>query len=204
MSSGGKSVDWEAVKRRLSATKRMLADDFLPSPQTRTRILEERAKLLAREPRVVADDITQEILEFSIANRRYAFEAAWVREIVVLKELTPLPCTPSFVHGVVNIRGRIVSAVDLCRFWGLPEKGIVDFHHIIVLRGCDMEFGVLADKVDGVAQLNPKELRQEEAVSLSGVPVEFVKGLIDRDDVLLDAEKLLRDPRMVVNQEIQA
>ncbi len=204
MQPSGKIVDWDEVKRRLSLTEHLLADDFSPSLQAQARILEERARLLAREPQAEADTEARDILEFSIAGEQYAFEAEWVREIVVLRELTPLPCTPSFVRGVINIRGRIVSAVDLRRFWGLPDQGIVDFHRIIVLRGVDMEFGVLADKVDGVAPLSLRELRREASVRPSGVPVEHIRGIIAGKTSLLDAGKLLRDPRMIIDQEIEA
>ena len=204
MRSSGTPVDWDEVRRRLSSTEQMLDEDFSPSAQAQERILEERARLLAQEPQTESDAQTWEVLGFSIADVRYALEAEWVREIVVLKELTPLPCTPPFVQGVVNIRGRIVSAVDLRCFWGVPELGIVDFHRIIVLHGHGMEFGVLADTIEGVAQVSEKDLRHEAAALPSGIPAQFVKGVASGHGILLDAERLLCDPRMVVAQEIEA
>ena len=198
--SNGKVVDWEAVRRRLAATERMLANDFQPAPEQQARILLERAQALAREPQPEVQRC--EMLEFSIAGESYVFEAEWVREIVVLRDLTPLPCTPRFVEGVVAIRGRIVSAVNLRRFLGLPERGIVDFHRIVVLHDHQMEFGVLADRVDGVAELEPAAFRRDAAGSLPGMLGEFAKGVSGEYGVLLDAAKLLRDSRMLVNLEV--
>ena len=197
-------VNWDEVKRRLSTTERMLAEDFKPSRQAQALILAERAHALARVPLDDENEETREMLEFSIAGECFAFEAAWVHEIVVLKELSPLPCTPSFVQGVVNLRGRIVSAVDLRRFWGGQEESIVDFHRVIVLRGWNMEIGVLADRVDGVAPLKPKEIIRNTPAYPAGVALEHVLGVVAGKTTLLDAEALLRDRRMIVDQEIQA
>ncbi|MBV8635609.1 MAG: chemotaxis protein CheW [Burkholderiaceae bacterium] len=190
-------VDWEAVKRRLAATERMLADDFVPSAATQAAILEQRARDLARVPELDIAGDEREVLEFSIADKGYAFETEWVSEIVVLGELTALPCTPDFVRGIVSIRGRIVPAVDLRRFFGVAVAGIVDFHHIIVLCGGGMEFGVLADKIDGVSRLDVNRLQRTAA---SGMLGEFTMGGMAKNAVLLDAEKLLRDRRIVVDQ----
>ena len=197
-------VNWEEVKRRLASTERMLAEDFSPSEQMRSRILEERARLLACEPPDDVAEDARDMLEFSIGGERYAFEARWVREIVVLRELAPLPCTPAFVQGVVSVRGRIVSAVDLRRFWGLPECGIVDFHRIIVLRGCDMEFGVLADRVDGVASFRPSELLRDASAFPAGVAAQHILGVAGGKIALLDAEALLRDRRIIIDRESAA
>lgn len=203
MPKDARVVDWEEVRRRLSSTERVLAEDFSPSEQVQAQVLEERARLLAREPQREDGEQAAEMLEFSIGGEHYAFEAGWVREIVVLGELTPLPCTPSFVQGVVNVRGRIVSAVDLRRFWGLHDEGIVDFHRIIVLRGGDMEFGVLADQVDGVAPLKLKELLREESSSPAGAAAQHILGVTAGKTILLDAGALLCDRRMKVDQEIR-
>lgn len=201
-------VDWEEVKRRLATTQRMLADDFQPSAAEQARILERRAQELARIPAPESPGDEREVLEFSIAGERFAFESAWVSEIVVLGELTALPCTPPFVRGVVNMRGRIVSAIDLRRLFGLPDKGIVDFHRIIVLSTDGMEFGVLADQVEGVARIRMGALQRGHARETAcGMLGEFAMGIMARDAApltMLDAKKLLHDRRMLVDLELQA
>lgn len=77
-------------------------------------ILRDRAHLLARPPEQAATADTQlEVLEFRLAQERYAVETRHVREVCPLKDLTPLPCTPPFVLGVVNVRGCILPVLDL-------------------------------------------------------------------------------------------
>src|SRR5438105_2245634 len=84
-------------------------------------ILHARAQALARAPeRASATEASLDVLEFRLGKERYAVESRYVREIIPLKTLTPLPCTPSFVAGIVNVRGRIVAVLDLKKFFGLP------------------------------------------------------------------------------------
>src|SRR4051794_13858537 len=92
-------------------------------------ILQARARALARRPEEApAAGEMLEILEFTLASERYAVENRYVLEVAPLKELTPLPCTPPFVRGIVNVRGRILPVFDLKMFFDLPQKGISDLH----------------------------------------------------------------------------
>lgn len=90
------------------------------------RILKERARLLAQEPEKKEAGDTIEILEFSLAHERYGIETSFIREVYPLKEYTPLPCTPAFVFGLINVRGQVLSIIDMRKFFELPEKGISD------------------------------------------------------------------------------
>ena len=84
------------------------------------RILTKRAEALARplqERQTLAEPL--ELLVFSLAGERYAVDTAHVQDVVPLREITPLPCTPSFVLGVVNHRGRILPVLDFRRLFGL-------------------------------------------------------------------------------------
>ncbi len=81
-------------------------------------LMQQRARELARP---LADGAAEgehiEVLEFILAHERYAIETAWVQEVYPLRQLTPLPGTPAFVLGVVNVRGKIISVMDLRVFF---------------------------------------------------------------------------------------
>ena len=85
------------------------------------------------------DHLMLELLEFRLASERYAVESRLVQEVHPLRDLTPLPCTPPFVLGIVNVRGRILPVLDLKKFFDLPERGLTDLHRIILVRGNDLE-----------------------------------------------------------------
>ena len=122
-------------------------------------ILRARARALARRPERPPDAaLMLDLLEFRLAQECYALENCYVLEVQPLKELTPLPCTPPFVRGIVNVRGRIVPVIDLKKFFDLPEQGVTDLHRIIFVRGHDLELGLLADVVVGVRLLPVESL----------------------------------------------
>jgi purine-binding chemotaxis protein CheW len=126
-----------------------------------------------------------------------------VDEVHPLKDLTPLPCTPSFVVGIVNVRGRIVPVLDLKRFLDLPEKGLNDLHRIILVRGEGFEVGILADVVVGVRSI-PRESLQSSLPTLAGVRSEFLKGVTAERMVVLDIARILADPRIIVHDEVES
>ena len=84
---------------------------------TKKEILKARARALARESGAGTVVQTIEVIEFLLAYERYAMELDHVREVFPLKEITPLPGTPPFVLGIINVRGQIVSVVDLKKFF---------------------------------------------------------------------------------------
>ncbi len=201
MTGRRQAPDWEALRARLAAAAAAAArQDTAPGPEQRRALLLERARRLAQEPPAeVAPAALAEVLEFMLADEHYAVEMAHVHEVHVLRELTPLPGAPAFVLGIVNVRGRILSLVDLLRFFGLPERGLSDMNKIIVLRDGAMRFGVLADQILGVNKLVLAELRQPPAVG--GIRADYLKGITAQRLILFDAGRLLADPAMVVDQQ---
>lgn len=175
----------------------------MSAPQA-NRVLRERALALARVADAAADpnDLI-ELLEFRLAAERYAVEARYVVEVHALRELTPLPGTPAFVRGIVNLRGRILPVFDLKKFFGLPEQGLTDLHRIIVVRGHDLELGLLADVVATVRTL-PRSALQPSLPTLSDIAAEYLMGVSEERIVVLDLARILTDPKIVVNDEVVA
>ena len=110
-----------------------------------------RADLLARIVAPRSDEgETVHVLEFRLGAERYAVENAAVREVHVLREITPVPGTPDFILGVVIVRGRICSVVDLARVFDLPARERGAHARVVVLAERAMELGVVADEVVGM------------------------------------------------------
>src|SRR5713226_10401213 len=151
-------------------------------------ILCARARALARPPaRTPVAETWLEVLEFRLAQERYAIETRYVREVYPLRELTPLPCTPPFVLGIVNIRGRILPVLDLKKFFELPEQGLTDLHRIILVRGNDLELGLLADVIVGVRRVAADSL-QPPLPTLIGIRADYLKGIGEERLVVLDLD----------------
>ncbi|TMA98602.1 MAG: purine-binding chemotaxis protein CheW [Deltaproteobacteria bacterium] len=174
-----------------------------PSAEERKRILKARARELAQERE---DDKTidesLEVVEFVLAYEKYGIESSYVREIHPLRELTPVPCTPPFVLGIVNVRGQIISVIDIKRFFDLPERGLTDLNKVIILRNNEMEFGILADVILGVLRVPLRNL-QPTLPTLTGIREEYLKGITPGRLAILDAAKLLSDKKLIVHEEVE-
>lgn len=173
-------------------------------PSTTAAILKERARGLAREtaPRGTAETVL-EVIEFGLASERYALAAAAVSEVHPLEELTPVPCTPAFIRGLVNVRGRIFPVIDLKKFFDLPEEGITDLHRILLMETAELQFGLLADTIAGVRKI-PLASIQASLPTLNGIRAEYLKGVTADRLVILDAAAILADPRIIVHEEVDS
>jgi len=170
---------------------------------TPSEILRARAKALAREPETRQTAVAAlEVIEFGLAHERYALEAVYVREVQPLEDLTPLPGTPPFVAGIVNVRGRILPVIDIRKFFDLPEPGITDAHMILLVHTAEMELGILADTVAGVRSI-PFDAIQSSLPTLTGLREEYLKGVTAERLVILDAARILADRRIIVQEEVE-
>jgi purine-binding chemotaxis protein CheW len=168
---------------------------------TDEQILHERAVALARERG--GDDEAGEradLTVFLLGSERFAFESSLIREVVACREYTPLPCVPPFIAGIMNLRGRILSLLDLRRLLELPGEGMEE-GMVLVLSHGGMEFGVLAARIEGNASI-PLSRLQEEFPALGKEGGRYLWGVTAERLVVLDALKLLNDPSLVVNEEI--
>ena len=170
--------------------------------QSKDSILKARARALAKEPeQAVAARSFIEITEFRLASETYGIESSFVREVYPLKDFTPLPGVPPFVLGIVNVHGQILSVVDLKKFFNLPDKGLGELNKVIILRNGRMEFGILADAVLRTQSV-PLDAIQAPPVTVTGIGAEYLRGVTKERVIVLDAEKILDDEKIVVHEEV--
>jgi len=188
--------DWADIRRRLARTTAAMERVTAPPAARKAEILKARAQLLAREPQEDRPEQYIEVIEFMLAYERYAIDSSFVREVHPLKDITALPGTPAFVAGIVNVRGRIVSVVNLKRFFDLPDKGLTDFNKVIILDDGRMEFGLLVDAVIAVQRLALDAI-QPAPPTLNGIHSDYLRGVTAQRMAILDAAKILADPTIV-------
>jgi len=165
-------------------------------------ILKSRAIAMAREPEQKgAASATIGLIAFTLAAENYAIESALVREVYPLKDFTPLPGVPSYIFGIVNVRGQILPVVDLKKFFNLPEKGLGDLNRVIILCNDQMEFGILADVVHGTHNIEPEEI-QVVPFTVSGIGEKYLKGVTKEHILVLEAESILNDEKIIVNEQV--
>lgn len=166
-------------------------------------ILHKRAEKLAlsNKSKTTPSKGDLELVVFLLDSEHYAFESEYIKEIYPLKDHTPLPGVPSFVYGLINIRRRIISVIDIRKLFDMPAEDKITAK-AIVLQKEDMEFGVLAEEIVGLRQIEDGEL-QTNLPSLTGIHQEFLKGITSDRLLVLDAGKLLNSQNVIVNQSIE-
>lgn len=140
--------------------------------------------------------ITEELLQlvsFKVGDAEFGVDILRVQEINKMMELTVVPNTPSFVEGVVNLRGRIIPVINLRSRLGLDDKEYDTETRIIVVDLHDKTIGFIVDEVKEVLRI-PKSITEPPPEIVSGVDSEYITAigkLEDRLLILLDLTKVL-------------
>ena len=191
-----------STRRRAAPRPTETSAAFAPPPEQWNDILAQRARQLAEPPAEELEMLQVEVVSFILAYETYAVETAYVREVYPLKDLTPLPCTPPYIAGIVNVRGQVMSVVDMKQLFELPVVGLTDHNKVVILSDGNMEFGILTDAILGVQHIPLSDI-QPDLPTLSGSREAFLKGVTSERMVVLDGAKLLNSERMVVHEEVK-
>ncbi len=164
-------------------------------------VLAERARALLKSTEAQTGE-TMQVVAFSLANETYGIATEFVKEVQPLRNVTPVPCTPDFVIGVVNVRGSIYSVMDIRNFFGAPKKEITDLTKVILVDAAGLEVGIVADDVSGATSIALSEIKPPLAAQ-SAAKDEFIQGVTPKMLIILNLEALLRDSRIIVHQEVE-
>jgi len=102
------------------------------------------------------DEIT--LLTFALEPGRYAISIQQVREVVPLPELTPLADAPPFVSGIFNLRGKVVTAIDLRRRLELPRRPWDRKTAVLIAPFEEKLFGLIVDQALSLVQLSAEQM----------------------------------------------
>nr|WP_246717427.1 chemotaxis protein CheW [Oricola nitratireducens] len=142
---------------------------------------------------------TLKIISFRLGDQVFCLDIMVVREIRVWVKATPLPHSPDYVLGFINLRGRVIPVVDMALRLGLPAVQPTEQSAIIVIDEGERGVGILVESVSDMVSVKPEEMQpvpdvmsdEEKALTKGIVPVGDdmicfldLKGLFDSvDDV---------------------
>ncbi|WP_243374456.1 chemotaxis protein CheW [Geotalea sp. SG265] len=142
----------------------------------------------------IATADSQELLCFRVATEEYALSIMEIKEIIKPREVTEVPRVPSFVSGVLSLRGIIIPVFDMNARLGLSKEGSTGKERIIVVKSGEEGFsGILVDEVVQVVRIEDRFLEPPPAV-LEGIDRDFVSGIgrfHGRMLILLNMDKIL-------------
>lgn len=154
--------------------------------------LRQRAQQYAaplRETKTYADDEIYQVLSFQLGSESYGVDVAVIRGIRPLERITRVPSAPNFYRGVVNVRGQIISVLDLRAFFGMEAPEIAKAELVLVGLG-DMTLALLAERVEDVEMI-PRS-------SVEPVEMSYSRGISHSRLIILDMLNLLNDERLIV------
>ena len=164
-------------------------------------VLKLRAEQLAKLPHTSDSSDEIEVITCRLGAEHYAVESRHLRAVQWISSITPVPCTPGYVIGIVSVRGEIVTLLDLASMIGLtsaPSSAASEnavTRPVLLLGLVGQRSGLVVDDVLGVERWKLDRLQ----ASLSGR--EFARGVGPGNTVLLDLEHLLDSGRFNVSDE---
>lgn len=168
--------------------------------QNKKALLLERAKKLAKcEKRNIDEGGECRLLLFALGSERYAIEASYVSEVYPPSDVTLLPSVPKWIYGLINVRRKIYSVVDLKSFFDLPEREESEGDKVIILEEGFTSFGILTQEIIGVEKLSTDNL-QTQLPTFSSRCKEYLKGIADDRTFILDGYKLIHSEELVLSQ----
>jgi len=141
-----------------------------------------------------------DLISFLAGGNRYALAVREVQEIQPLTDFTTIPCTPPFLIGAMNLRGNILTLINLQSFLGIPQEGLQDVRKVIVLHHDLYLIGIVVRDIFDLARV-PKQNIIPPLSSEGGIDVRYVRGLLPDLTVLIKASAILEDPRIVLDDE---
>ncbi len=157
------------------------------------------------EKTAYASDANQ-FLTFALGQEEYGVEILKIQEIKGFSAITPLPKAPTYVKGVLNLRGTIVPIVDLRQKFGLPEVAYTQFTVIVVVQVRGQIMGFIVDAVSDVLTVAGTDI--QPTPDLHGqVDTSFLNGLAKAGEklvILLDIDKVLTTTETVTAMQAAA
>lgn len=141
-------------------------------------------------------------LTFALANEEYGLEILKVREIIGYIDVTAVPQTPSYVKGVINLRGQVIPVVDLRAKFGMETTDVTEQTCIIVVEinqaSCKCSMGIVVDRVQEVLDIPGDDIEETPQFDAS-VHVDFILGMGKVEGavkILLDIDRVLAGDRL--------
>ncbi len=144
-------------------------------------------------------DVGGKYLTFELAGEDYGLGILTVREILKIMEITSVPRMPSYVKGVVNLRGKVIPVVDLRSKFGIEAVEATDETCIIVVVVGGVETGIVVDRVLEVLDIASDDIDPPPSFG-AAVGSDFILGMGRRGEgvtILLDISTVLQERELV-------
>jgi len=143
----------------------------------------------------VDNDEVLQWVTFRLENETYGVNVMQVQEVLRYSEIAPVPGAPSYVLGIINLRGNVVTVIDTRSRFGLMPDEVTDNTRVVIIESNKQVIGILVDSVAEVVYMKASEIEPAPNVGTDD-SAKFIRGVCNRDSellILVDLDKLLCD-----------
>ncbi|MET0378954.1 MAG: chemotaxis protein CheW [Spongiibacteraceae bacterium] len=143
-----------------------------------------------------AEDPMLQWVTFRLAGETYGINVMQVQEVLRYTEIAPVPGAPSYVLGIINLRGNVVTVLDTRNRFGLMPAEMTEQSRIVIIEAAAKHvIGILVDAVAEVVYLRQSEIETAPNVG-NEESAKFIQGVCHKNNellILVDLDKLLTD-----------
>ena len=193
----------EEIKPNSKLAKKTL---FFPqASEYERKLLQKRADEL-RESSSIKDlsDLIP-IAVFSLNKEFFGIELSAVEEFIDFERFTPIPCTPDFMLGNINVRGEVVTVVDIRGEFNLPLGNLNGKHQAVIVNLKGFVMGIVIDHLIGIHRFNINDLRSQEIDDKQQSNSQFLQGFIPYQEQMLSVINLwdmIENGHLIVDEAV--
>ena len=149
-------------------------------------------------------DLNQ-LISFEVGNEEYGLDILQVKEVIRLREITRLPKAPSFVKGIINLRGDIIPILDLRDRFGLEHQEYTNMTRVIVVDVDSKLVGMVVDAASQVVRIPADQIDPTPPI-VGALSAEYIKGVGKLDErliILLNIDRILTTEEKVELEEME-
>lgn len=139
------------------------------------------------------DNIDYKMVSFSLGGKDYGIDIMKVKEIQKVNKFTFVPNSEPYVRGVFNLRGDIISIIDLRIMFSVSyDENYNDLEDVIVLTVDDKKIGVIVDSINKVIGIQSSTIQTPHPI-FSNINIKYINGIVEKDSkiyIILDIERI--------------
>ncbi len=143
-------------------------------------------------------------LMFKLGEEEYGIDIKRITAIEELPQITTIPDMPNFVKGVINLRGKVIPAVDLRLRFGIEEKEYDDRTCIVIVSVNNSTIGLIVDIVSEVHEISKNDIGEPPSFKNNSGKEQYIAGLAKKGEevkIILDVEKIIsNEDKAVIEQ----
>ncbi|MDH5570517.1 MAG: chemotaxis protein CheW [Gammaproteobacteria bacterium] len=137
----------------------------------------------------------RQCVTFRLDDEVYGINVMLIQEVLRVTEIAPVPGAPSYVVGIINLRGNVVTVIDTRMRFGLPPKEMDDSTRIVIIETENQTVGIIVDSVSEVVDIYASDIETAPNVG-NDETARYIEGVVSRDEhllILVDLNKLLTE-----------